>query len=183
MPQYFEFTVTLKDAKPKVWRKFQLNPTATFLDLHEAIQDACGWYDSHLFSFFAGDAWTSKAIAQDARIDDDMINEGIPTAQSVELKDYFDKVNTCEYVYDFGDNWCCEIVCKFVTSDDQFERRLIDGKKAFPPEDCGGLPGFEDLLEKFKGKRVERNLEEVLEESDWHPDHFYIKEEKELFDR
>lgn len=49
MTLYHEFDVTLHDAAPGAWRRFQLRSTATFLDLHRAIQDACGWEGGHLF--------------------------------------------------------------------------------------------------------------------------------------
>lgn len=51
MSEYFEFEVSLKDVKPKIWRRFLIPTTATFLHLHEAIQYSCGWNNCHLYSF------------------------------------------------------------------------------------------------------------------------------------
>ena len=45
MPEYFEFEVELTGVKPRMWRRFLVPKAATFLDLHQAIQDACGWLD------------------------------------------------------------------------------------------------------------------------------------------
>jgi hypothetical protein len=51
MPSYYEFEVSLQGVKPKTWRRFQLRTDASFLDLHYAIQLACGWENAHLFAF------------------------------------------------------------------------------------------------------------------------------------
>lgn len=51
MPQYYEFEVALRGIKPRIWRRFQLRSTATFEQLHRAIQDAFGWEYAHLWEF------------------------------------------------------------------------------------------------------------------------------------
>jgi hypothetical protein len=51
MDDHYVIEVALKDVKPRIWRRFMITTEATFIDLHEAIQDACGWMNSHLFEF------------------------------------------------------------------------------------------------------------------------------------
>ena len=47
----FQFKITLKGIRPPIWRRIQIPETYTFWDLHVAIQDAMGWFDSHLHRF------------------------------------------------------------------------------------------------------------------------------------
>jgi hypothetical protein len=51
MPKYLEFEVSLREVRPKIWRRFLIREAATFQELHEAIQVACGWANYHLFAF------------------------------------------------------------------------------------------------------------------------------------
>ena len=83
MPSYFEFEVTLKEGEPKIWRRFLIRANATFADLHDAIQEACGWTDSHLFAF---ETRTGKPIAG---IPDEESEKPDPPANRVRLSDYF----------------------------------------------------------------------------------------------
>src|SRR5271163_1274256 len=104
MLEYYEFVVSLLGVKPKLWRQFQLKKTATFQDLHQAIQDACGWEDCHLFSFSTGMPYDSAKIAKCGENDDDGSDEQVPIAKKIKLKDYFEGNSKCTYLYDFGDD-------------------------------------------------------------------------------
>jgi hypothetical protein len=69
VPDYLRFHVRLLDVDANLWRRFLLVKQATFADPHRAIQDACGWQDSHLFAFQTQDARTSRSGAgADAQI-------------------------------------------------------------------------------------------------------------------
>ncbi len=103
MAAYYEFTVSLLDPKPKLWRKFQLKKTATFQDLHQAIQDACGWENSHLFSFSSGKPYESTTIAMCTEYDGYDSDEQVPIAKRLKIATYFEEQNKCTYIYDFGD--------------------------------------------------------------------------------
>ena len=54
MPKYFEMEVSLLGIEPRIWRRFLIRAEATFQDLHNAIQEACGWENAHLFEFLSG---------------------------------------------------------------------------------------------------------------------------------
>ena len=141
MPDYFEFEVDLAEVKPRIWRRFLLPKTGTFLDLHQAIQDACGWLDYHLFSFYEKDPYGgSVAGIPDDR---DMTEYEIPDASRKKLSTYFStgegKQKSCGYQYDFGDDWLHKVTLKGAAKlDEEFPRRLLAGERAFPHEDCGG---------------------------------------------
>jgi hypothetical protein len=47
----YQLKITLRDSKPSIWRTIQIKSTATFWELHCAIQDAFAWSNSHLHSF------------------------------------------------------------------------------------------------------------------------------------
>ena len=137
--KYLRFRVSLSYIEPPIWREILLRGDATFFDLHAAIQ-ACGWTDSHLWHF------TSKAArgAIAGIPDDDGIGPPAPDAEEVQLASHFLNVgDDCSYTYDFGDNWEHHVILEgYDPCEEDFERALLGGEGAFPPEDCGGVPGF-----------------------------------------
>ena len=183
MVEYFEFEVALRGAKPKIWRKFILTKTATFKDLHDAIQIACGWHNSHLYSFqLAGR--NGEEIASSPHADDGFGEHAAPPANKVKLAKYFPDIDKCLYTYDFGDGWEHEVKLKSIQNyTTSFKRKLIAGKRAFPPEDCGGLPGYETCAAVATGKMEdEDDLKEWLPKG-WHPEFFHLEETQKYFDK
>ena len=188
MPDYFEFEVDLAEVKPRIWRRFLLPKTGTFLDLHQAIQDACGWLDYHLFSFYEKDPYGgSVAGIPDDR---DMTEYEIPDASRKKLSTYFStgegKQKSCGYQYDFGDDWLHKVTLKgAVKLDEESPRRLLAGERAFPHEDCGGLDGYERCARFVLTGKDEWEDEEGLTEwlDGWHPEKFDLDATKEKFDR
>ena len=166
--QYFEFDVTLRDVEPPIWRRLQTRTDATFRDLHNAIQKAGGWWDYHLFRFEAPDR------SPIAGIPDDEWGEPDPDADQVGLDSYFRDADRCVYLYDFGDGWEHDIrLRQTLTLTEAFRSRLVDGARAFPPEDCGGLPGYEDCVAVARGGPDPAGLREWL--GDWDPERFDLK--------
>lgn len=144
----YEFDVRLVGVSPPVWRRFRLDATGTFGDLHRAIQDACGWDDAHLFRFATLDG---TAIAGSAF--DDGFGDAEPAAHTVPLARHFAVHDRCVYEYDFGDSWIHEVtVVDRSAGPATFIRQLVDGDRAFPPEDCGGLPGYEQCVDVATGR-------------------------------
>lgn len=178
MPAYHEFDVSLVGVKPRIRRRFVLRATATFADLHRAIQDACGWQDRHLFAF------RDRTDSPLAGIPDKETDEPDPDARRVRLSSYFGegKETTCMYEYDFGDAWEHEVTLRAaIKLPDRFERRLLGGARAFPPEDCGGLPGYEACVRMATQGRGPKDLREWL--GDWDPEAFDLEETRREFDR
>src|ERR1035437_10391333 len=75
---------------------------------------------------------------------DDVVDENRPTLNSL-LRS---SVVRFAYTYDFGDNW--EHTIAFEKSEPAVEGQsypvCIAGKRNCPPEDCGGVWGYEELL-------------------------------------
>jgi hypothetical protein len=131
--------VTLRGVKPAVWRRLLMPGTMTLGQLHTAIQAAMGWHDSHLHVFDIG----GEAFG-DPRSVDDVADEKRPTLNGL-LRS---SVVRFGYTYDFGDNW--EHTIAFEKSELPVEGETypvcIGGKRNCPPEDCGGVWGYEQLL-------------------------------------
>ncbi len=173
----YQFKITLLGSEPPIWRRIHVPETYTFWDLHVAIQDAMGWDDSHLHEFQIINPSTAAPV-NIGTLNEDSWRDVLPEEKQ-EIADYFSAENPfAHYVYDFGDNWEHEIrLEKILPREDIRYPVCIGGKRACPPEDCGGIWGYEELLEVIKDpnhKEYEEMLEWVGEEFD--PEHFDAKE-------
>jgi Plasmid pRiA4b ORF-3-like protein len=137
---FLQLKITLKGiSKPPVWRRVQVRADTTFATLHQIIQAAFGWTDTHLHSFeYEGE----RIGIPNPEWDDDCADEAETTLDEVLLAPK-DRVR---YTYDFGDNWEHDIVLEKVLEPDGDGRpTLLTGKGASPPEDCGGPWGYAEL--------------------------------------
>jgi hypothetical protein len=136
-----QLKITLKGiSKPPVWRRVQVRADTTFATLHQIIQAAFGWTDTHLHSFeYEGE----QIGVPDPESGDECADEGATTLEVVLLGPK-DRVR---YTYDFGDNWEHDIVLEKVMEPDTNDERpvLLTGRGACPPEDCGGPWGYAEL--------------------------------------
>jgi hypothetical protein len=164
MPVYLDFTVSLQDVLPRPWRRFLIPGSATFARLHSAIQDACGWSNSHLYEFRATGDHAHETIAG-LRIEDgeDDLAGPVPNAATIRLTRYFGRgaFTTALYLYDFGDGWVHDVQLNDVVRlSEKLPRRLSGGEHAFPPDDCGGPLGYAEIQEALRtGKDPEGLLE------------------------
>ena len=145
-----QFKVTLKHIRPPVWRRIQVPCTYTFWDLHVAIQDAMGWLDCHLHLFRIQSPVDGAPTEIGTPEDDPFMDEHPPLAGwEVPIANYFTLTSRkATYDYDFGDSWQHEVVLEDVIDRAPRTRvpRCVDGAGACPPEDCGGPPGYQELL-------------------------------------
>ena len=162
----YQFKITLEGIKPIIWRRIQVPETYSFWDLHVAIQDAMGWEDYHLHEF---EILNPKTGIKDniGLPTDDWGDEGnILTGWKTPISSYFSALNKkATYQYDFGDSWDHKVVLEKILpfeSGVQYPRCLA-GERACPPEDCGGIWGYESLLEIMK----DPEHEEYEERMEW----------------
>mgnify|MGYP000946325934 CR=1 FL=1 len=154
MPTYCEFEVSLKDIRPRIWRRFLLEASGTFQHLHDAIQDASGaWVDGHLHSFRASVRDRADICGTPGDPDDVFETDPVRDSRKVRLRDWFPAVVPagsrpgCVYAYDFGDGWMADVrLRRIVELPERFHRRLVAGALRFPPEDCGGPWGYQECL-------------------------------------
>ena len=147
----YQFKIELLAIKPLIWRRIEVPASYSFWDFHVAIQDAMGWLDSHLHMFnLEGEGEVPSKLG----IPDDEFEEMSTSAGwAYFIADYFQKVgDEATYVYDFGDYWEHKIILEEINDWGTNVKypRCLDGKRACPPEDCGGCPGYYNLLETLK---------------------------------
>jgi hypothetical protein len=142
-PPIYQFKITLIGIDPPIWRRIQVPSTILLCCLHDAFQAVLGWTDSHLHRF-EKDGKTWGVTGYDDFDELDLIDEGKTTLAKV-LKTEGDSMI---YVYDFGDNWRHEVVLeKIVPSDAQTKPVCLAGERRCPPEDVGGVSGYQEFLE------------------------------------
>lgn len=158
----YRFKVVLMDCRPSIWRQIEV-PDGTLDDLHEHIQTAMGWTNSHLHQFIIDD---------DCYGDPELLNDGLYEREIVDstqtsLDALFSKARRgtrIRYQYDFGDSWEHEVTFegRFATEPGAKYPRCVDGARACPPEDVGGTWGYADFLEAIQDPSHE-NHEDLLE--------------------
>jgi hypothetical protein len=137
----FRLKIALKYLTPPIWRRIE-TPDCTLWDLHAIIQCSMPWYDYHMWDF---------TITRDERYGpEDDAEMDYSDAGRVKLSHLVARgVKKFTYMYDFGDSWDHLITFeKPVARDPKVKYpRCVAGERAGPPEDCGGFPGYEYLLE------------------------------------
>ena len=133
--------VTLRETKPPIWRRLIVEPTMTLGDLHDAIQAAMGWDGDHLHVFDIKGAQYSDPFQEieDSADEDDFTLGGVQESG----------VKRFRYTYDFGDDWEHEIVIEKTLPAEEGKAypACVAGKRACPPEDCGGVWGYGELID------------------------------------
>lgn len=169
----YQLKLTLTEIRPPVWRRFLVPNDVTLRRLHNIIQEVGGWRNYHLHQFvIAGtrygrpDPYGELSYRSDAHV---RLN-ALPLAEGTAFK----------YVYDFGDHWEIEIqVEKVLPLDSEEQRRVLclDGARAFPREDSGGVPGYELLLEALSDPAHPEHEEyRTWAGEDYNPERFDLKE-------
>ena len=170
----YQFKILLNRSKPPIWRRIQVPETYTFWDLHVAIQDSFGWLDYHLHEF---EILSPKLdLVVNIGFPNDEYGEEIFTNWEEKIIDYFSMENKRSlYTYDFGDNWEHIITLeKILPRNKEVKYPIcIKGKRACPPEDCGGIWGYEELLAILQDPNHEE-YKETLEwvGNDFNPEYF-----------
>lgn len=132
--------VRLIEIEPSVWRDLLLPGDATLATLHDAIQAAMPWTNSHLHVFEVG-----RARFSDPSFEPSPGPEG--DENRFTLSDVLPHVGArLTYTYDFGDDWVHEVFVKEFRQSKGRRVRALGGARAAPPEDCGGTAGYERLL-------------------------------------
>lgn len=150
----YQLNIELLEIEPKIWRRVLVPGTVTLGQLHEVIQTALGWTNSHLHEFIVGEHSYSDPVFE---------IEGAKSEYRYRLAGLAPRVsNTIAYEYDFGDGWEHLIRVEMIIEDDKrYPGRpvCLEGKRSCPPEDCGGPSGYQDFLEAIRDKKHERHKE------------------------
>lgn len=144
-PHIYQLKISLKGAKPPIWRRVLVKSDIDLGTLHEVIQAAMGWLNCHMHQFVVGGTLIGVQDDNDFGLDMDVEDERKWRIDHV-LRGEKDKLH---YEYDFGDDLQHQITLEKILPFDPKERlpRCVTGRRACPPEDCGGIWGYEELLE------------------------------------
>jgi len=137
----YEIRVQLQEIDPPIWRLLRVQPQTSLKRLHKIIQKAMGWTNSHLHVFKIGDTEYGEGDFE----------------WEFDVRDYrgmrLDKIFTGRtksflYEYDMGDSWRHQITLEGLVEGAEGEKiACVGGARACPPEDCGGVMGYYNLLE------------------------------------
>ena len=134
-PKIFQLKVTLKHARPAIWRRLQVPGDLRLGKLHAVLQDAFGWTSSHLHQFIVGETVIGMP---DLDAFEPVVDE-----RKIRLDEIAQAKSRFVYEYDFGDSWEHQVVVEKVLPVEAGVRypRCLAGERACPPEDCGGIGG------------------------------------------
>ena len=149
--------VTLRGVKPPVWRRIVVDSQTKLWTLSDLLEGAMGWYGGHLHLF---DVRGTIYGEPDPEWDDDTLDE-----RKVRLADVLPNAKSkMRWDYDFGDGWEHDVVVEAIGPPDANATYpvCLGGRRACPPEDCGGPYGYRDLLKALADPS--------------HPDHADLRE-------
>jgi len=148
MPIY-QLRITLGGTEPPGWRCVPPSGNLSLKKLHQIIQAAMGWTDSHLHEFASADG---KVVASDPRFG---LDHAPRDEAKVKLRSFAPEVGSrFRYDYDLGDSWRHDILVEEIRSPEDAGRtpRCLGGARACPPEDCGGVPGYFELVSAMRDR-------------------------------
>jgi hypothetical protein len=166
--------VTLRGSKPPIWRRFEVASDITLARLHSVIQLGFGWEDCHLWVF---ETPAGRYGSSDPELE-------IRSAANKKLSAVADwPGDKLRYEYDFGDGWDHDIIVEAVqpAEQDVAYPRCVAGKRSCPPEDCGGIWGYYELLNTLANPRHENHAQMlwwlgISSPADFDPDRFDLDE-------
>lgn len=167
----YQLKVTLRGTRPPIWRRLEVASDLTLEGLHDALQGAMGWNDSHLHAFVADGVEYGRPDPEWAT---GVRDESRVTLARV-LRAPKDRL---VYQYDFGDDWQHVVVLEKVLPFDAERHRaplVTAGRRACPPEDCGGVYGFYRMLAVLRDENAPEH--EAMREwvgDDFDPDDFDV---------
>jgi hypothetical protein len=146
-----ELELTLVGLTPRIWRRIVVPADLSLLDLHHATQILMGWRDYHLHVFEIDDREYGPRPEEEGEREQWAADDGAVTiAKALALADG----RPIDYVYDLGDDWRVRITLIGETSGERTASVVcLDGERAGPPEDSGGPPGYQAMLEAGRAGR------------------------------
>jgi len=144
---------------PPIWRRIRVSGDCTLRKLHHFIQAAFGWNSSHLHEFEKGLNRYLPLDAEFMHMYDNALDD-----RRTKLRRILKDSDRLRYLYDFGDSWQHVIAVERIEPTDITGSwcEVLEGENACPPEDVGGVGGYEELLEALADPN--------------HPEHANLKE-------
>jgi hypothetical protein len=139
--------VTLRRVRPPVWRRIEVPSNITMFELSAVLEAAMGWFGGHLHSFEAGGVRYELPDSDSSGLYQ-MVDE-----RNAKLRQVLPAVKSkLRWDYDFGDGWEHDVIVEAIepTRSEATYPVCLKGKRACPPEDCGGPWGYENLLDALR---------------------------------
>ena len=163
--------IELKNTDPPIWRLVEVPTSITLKVLHDIVQVTMGWLDYHLWEIVV------DGQAYGLPMEEDWGTAPRKVADRLRLRDVLTPgTTTIDYTYDFGDRWEHKLIISDVRRGDPTAAypRFIAGERDCPPEDCGGIPGFYEML-KTRADPKHPDHDEITEWLDgYHPEELDI---------
>jgi hypothetical protein len=176
----YQIKVTLLGTKPPIWRWLLVPASLTLVQLHEVLQSAMGWLDSHMHGFRIG----QKSFMIPDPEEGLTLDLGVGDERKVRLFTVLGKVGSkAVYTYDYGDNWDHSISVEKILQPEGGRTYpvCVAGKRRCPPEDCGGISGYYNLLETISDPEHE-DYEDMVKwiGGDFDPEDFSVNDVNEM---
>ena len=153
----YQFKITLLESSPPIWRRIQVK-NGTLDKLHENIQTAMGWTNSHLHQFeIDGERCGDPELLDDGFEDFECVDSTVTKISEIVPRD--GKRFRFLYEYDFGDGWEHEVMFEGCLKAEKIDRYpvCVEGERHCPPEDVGGVWGYAEFLEAIADPRHEQH--------------------------
>jgi len=204
----YQLKIELIGSNPLIWRRVIIPAGATFYRLYETIQNSMGWMgnsinESHLYEFDIREEKLRITNDIEAYYDNKfyktqyknvMLNEKndprgiiaenirttIRQSQTIKIDTYIEKYRSLNYIYDFGDDWKHHIILEDILQDYHYGYpTLIGGERNCPPEDVGGLGGYEEFLKIYNNPNHSKYKETLA----WLKQQYYREFDKDFINR
>lgn len=181
LQQVYQLHISLNNIEPNIWRRILVPSEITLDILHITIQKVMGWEDEHLHLFIDGNKQYGTHEPDWDELGADHGDESV-----VQLKQVLSAPDqTLLYEYDFGDSWLHTIKLEEIKSVEEVENSpfCLEGERTCPPENCGGIPGYYNLLEIMADPKHEEYEDTLLWlGSQFDPDAFDLNEINSISD-
>ncbi len=158
--------IELLETNPLIWREVEVPTSITLKVLHDIVQITMGWLDQHLWEF-AIDGQTYGLP-----MDEDWGTAPRSEANKVRLRDVLKPRRTrIGYLYDFGDSWEHRITITNIRPGKPGVSypHYVGGEWDCPPENCGGIPGYHNMLDALADPEHPDHAEVAEYLEDWDP--------------
>jgi hypothetical protein len=137
----YQLKITIDDITPPIWRLISVPETFSLNKLHHIIQISFGWTNSHLYMFGEYENKIGDPILWDDGETETLWDK------KIKIKDVLKKEgDRLKYEYDMGDGWEHTVVLEKIEDRGSKTGKCLDGARNAPPEDCGGIDGYNELI-------------------------------------
>ncbi len=163
MTSILQFKITLLGSQPVIWRQFQVTDDYRFDRFHQVVFLVMGWMNAHLHEFRVGDRGIGMLL------NDGFDVPGVEDETNIFLHEMnFQEGDKLLYLYDFGDNWEHLLQVEQIAKGALAAPSCLNGENACPPEDCGGIPMYNEMVRMHNDPDASQDEDAML----WLPEDF-----------